>query len=834
MKRAILLSEEDVRTKVVSTWLLDHGFGNEHIHLEYSFSIRLGRQKFQVESGQISRISGSIPKKNLASPPVLRPRSDILVRNSEGKNLLIIEVKGPNEKIDDDARDQGISYARLLDDIPPFVIVTNGHETRIFDSITRECIDGQRIPLNHPCVIAGFSVGLSDVSLRSEALEKLISLSEDNLISFCTAQCLSRMKRLRSNDPNSGKRYIPSLYVERIRAKEDLMTLLERKNNSLILLTGPPQVGKTNFICHLIEELLGKGMPCLFYSAIDVLDGLFEEISQDFEWIMGNSHKSAQAIRAGLESILIRSGKTLRIFIDGLNEATPESAQRIDSAIQHLLCNDIQIIISLADFSISRLFKDQTGNPTWIADAVNITNDETNNLRICHEKRERPVVHLSSFDPREFIDAYDKYSAAYSVTVPECHQMASDPFLIGLAFRLYQNRILPDNLDGPELVSEWIMEKIGRSGYNDNNDVKSFLTKLATEMIRKHCLVSESIAGKIWGLTGIRRLPERLFESSLLNLMPGNPNCVDFSSDNERSFVIAYWARLWPDKTKSFMEIDSEFASAVASSFGTEAARWYLKQPRHIDQIRKLDKFPIFREAKVNDIWLTSLELTDELSHESEFFEYLTLFFFDDPDYNVKAAAGWLIERSLRENDLLLSNFSRKEFAHSFVDVVIKTHTAHSLTENIGIKMTNILSGIARHLSVSDYPSYHLWDYLREILLNEHYESREAAAIVLSSMDPYYFLQVLVGAMREIRNRQIPPVDFLPAVEDACSQILRDLEACSNFADDDIYVDVTQDLSIEYFSIIETLRYVFRDFTDVDSLHQLWKMIPTPTRPWYE
>ena len=58
MKRNRLVSEEDVRTKIVSTWLMDHGIGQEDIRLEYSFLIRIGRQGFLVESGKILRIAG--------------------------------------------------------------------------------------------------------------------------------------------------------------------------------------------------------------------------------------------------------------------------------------------------------------------------------------------------------------------------------------------------------------------------------------------------------------------------------------------------------------------------------------------------------------------------------------------------------------------------------------------------------------------------------------------------------------------------------------------------------------------------------------------------------
>ncbi|MEM6402478.1 MAG: type I restriction enzyme HsdR N-terminal domain-containing protein [Cyanobacteria bacterium P01_D01_bin.116] len=201
-------SEEDIRTKVVANWLANHGFKPADISVEFSFEIRLGRGIFRVGSGK--------------EQSVFRPRADVLVRSCNGRNLLIVEVKAPNEQVDDQAREQGISYARLLREggIAPFVVVTNGYETRIYDSISGDLVDGTTIPVNHPHVRNGFRVSADDLALRAEALETFISLSPENLMEFCRAQVSQRMRLLRSNDPCSGKKYIPALYIEREQAKK--------------------------------------------------------------------------------------------------------------------------------------------------------------------------------------------------------------------------------------------------------------------------------------------------------------------------------------------------------------------------------------------------------------------------------------------------------------------------------------------------------------------------------------------------------------------------------------------------------------------------------------
>src|SRR5689334_15162859 len=108
------MNEEEIRSKLLLPFLNDLGFDLSEISLEKSFSIRLGKSKHTI-----------------------RGRSDILCKRN-GKNLFIIELKNDSISIDQEDIDQGISYARLLTDIAPFTIITNGKTTRIFDSISRE------------------------------------------------------------------------------------------------------------------------------------------------------------------------------------------------------------------------------------------------------------------------------------------------------------------------------------------------------------------------------------------------------------------------------------------------------------------------------------------------------------------------------------------------------------------------------------------------------------------------------------------------------------------------------------------------------------------------
>ena len=118
--------------------------------------------------------------------------NDILQRN-----LFIIELKNDSISITQNDIDQGISYARsLLDDIAPFTIVTNGHTTRIFDSVSKIELTGQKISEQSSFWRNGYTLSTDEeLRIRYEALKKFVSFSPENLKLFCENQVQDWKKR---------------------------------------------------------------------------------------------------------------------------------------------------------------------------------------------------------------------------------------------------------------------------------------------------------------------------------------------------------------------------------------------------------------------------------------------------------------------------------------------------------------------------------------------------------------------------------------------------------------------------------------------------------------
>lgn len=195
------LSEDDIRTKVVYQWLKNCGFSDMDICIEYSINLRLGRGIQKINS-----------------------RTDVLVKSVNGLNLLIVEVKRPNHSLNEEDKKQALSYARSLAEggIAPFTILTNGSNVLIYDSVTGNEIIGETISADHPHVKNGFRVSGNSLLAKAEALEYLISISPENLLTFCRAQVEYRTKLIKGDDIFSGKKYIPQLYVKRSKTREEL------------------------------------------------------------------------------------------------------------------------------------------------------------------------------------------------------------------------------------------------------------------------------------------------------------------------------------------------------------------------------------------------------------------------------------------------------------------------------------------------------------------------------------------------------------------------------------------------------------------------------------
>lgn len=781
---SIFTSEEDIRTKIVYAWLENHGFTANDISVEKSFDIKHGRNTFRIRSAELLE--------EVTNGAKFKPRADLLVRSCDGRNLLVIEVKALDENLTDDDKTQALSYARLLVEggIAPFTILTNGKETKIFDSITGELINGEAIPSDYPYAQNNFCVTCSDIALKREALQALISISPENLLAFCENQVRYRMRFLRDEDIFSGKKYIPSLYIERGEAQVKLQKQFDNKQK-LILLTGLPQQGKTCFMCHSAEMLLSKHKPCLFYPAIGLQQGLLDALCEDFEWTLGDT-SSAYHITQRLNNILSRKQQNLVIFIDGWNEVDRNSALAISEACRRLNSDSITIVLSATNTALPRLLHDSAGNPSYVQDELSLRDRDILDLTIDPRvSKEENVIPLTEYNKDEAEKAFDTYKSAYNVTASRSMSFPTNPFLLRIAMENYANKDLPESLDEPELIRKSLSSKAMRAGFEPDK-VVCVLARISNVLFSQGVPLRLDKLEQKLGLSSLESLPDSYFDSAILAKVHdlNNLAAIDFYYGRERDFAVAYLARNWHEIfLQKEKQVKEELASLNKIREVLDALSWFLSLPENINQLKNaVNVLSSVSDFDIKQVVLSSLRQNPYnklLFKDSGWLDSIIDWVVKEPNYSVREFAPLLIKIHPDSANWWV-NFSEK--AKSWLTILL----GHELDKDYGLDedyeldedyvlgnfTLQLLYDLHWELIHDDYyygDASIITDFLTELLKNTSYTVRANAAYALSKIHPRLLLAYISKRINE-RAFTLKDKEFFQSdIEMAISELQEEL-----------------------------------------------------------
>lgn len=570
------LSEDDIRTKVVYEWLKDIGVSKDEIFVEKTITLVLGRGTHKINS-----------------------RADVLVKNAANKNLLLVEVKKDDHSLKTGDELQALSYARSLHDgIAPFTILTNGSESKIFDSVSGEALSFSTIPKDHHYVKSGFQPTGDAIAYRREALEYLISLSKENLNAFCKGQQEFRMSLLKGSFAESGKKYIPSLFVERKKQYDELHEKLigSEKRRNLILLVGPPQHGKTCFMCNSAERLLSEGHPVLFYPAIGLNSGLFQSINEDFDWCFGEHMQTHQWINR-VNNIGQTLNKRVFLFVDGWNEMTYQKALEINYECQRLKLDHIAIVISTTSSSLENLLIDEAGNLTYVAESAKLNHPSIKRLTTepLKDSSNLGIVQIGRYDQGEISKAKELYARAFNVKFNEISPLLFDPFYLRIAAEQYSGRETPKDITQSGLIKASLIAKARRRGIKEV-DLYAGLSQLA------------SIFFELGRSIPIIKMPmkfqsdmelNRWQESAILTAYDSEQGpLIDFYYTHDLNYAIGVVFRDWGRIFNCGDEngIVQELHEAINTDAGQSALSWFLGLPENVNVLKRL-----FQSVKFED-----------------------------------------------------------------------------------------------------------------------------------------------------------------------------------------------------------------------------------------
>jgi DNA-binding transcriptional regulator YiaG len=370
-------NEESVKNRLLLPYLHRLGFSSSELHFEVGVSVRIGRTVHKASS-----VGG---------------RLDILIRGGQ-TNLFLVEVKAEGLDLSDDDRDQAISYALLVEPIAPVVLLSNGTDHRLFETLTRRPLEEEEVTIGKAVFRLTPPPDLK--AAYDEAVMSFLGYSPDNLLAFCRQQTAELMRSLKGSSAERSRKYIPEVFIRRQALLRDVADF-RASSKPLLSLVGDAGTGKTCCLCGLADALLEQGHPVLFYRGFALQGPILSGVAEDFNWTFSEEQSGPHLIRR-LDQAL--RDRTLTIILDAIDEwEIPLRIQDLVNTARHLSGSRIKLIVSCKT-SAWREFLFRNGTATGL----------DNYAFSPHEGQ--PYVVLSPMSDSEFLAAVDRYSSFYSVS----------------------------------------------------------------------------------------------------------------------------------------------------------------------------------------------------------------------------------------------------------------------------------------------------------------------------------------------------------------------------------------------------------------------------------
>lgn len=482
------INEETLKNRIIVPFLVSIGYNEGQLSFEDNFTLKLGKN--------------TIKKKDYISG-----RLDILVL-LDNEPFIIWELKREKHEITSEEINQAISYSRLTDQITPFTIVSNGDETHLYNTITKEEIKKEQ--LNPNFVSYTFDEA---IKLKKEALTEIICYSIENLTNFINKINNRELNRLKDN------KYIKELYVERKDVHKKFNEFLNNEKK-LFFINGNSGVGKTNVICNLVESNMNNNT-ILFYNSCFIEKSILDNLLEDFNFAFDEQLYYRQLFNR-INILSKKNNKFFIICIDAIDELTIENP-----------IVSIDKFLDLAnEFSNIKVCLSCKGS--YVADYLEV-NGVSSVLKSI-SKENISILDFSNEEKNEIIDKYRKY---YNVEInvnqqEELKEIKLDGFLFRIIFETYKNNKIDNNINALSVIQKYI-EKIA-SNYNLNkNDLNRTLEIIGWIFIQSRddffrSAIEEQIVDNELRLKNSKISVDTLIKCNVLQLYRDNDiNYIDFN-----------------------------------------------------------------------------------------------------------------------------------------------------------------------------------------------------------------------------------------------------------------------------------------------------------------
>ena len=288
-------------------------FQNVSITCQHSFQIKFGNHNVLIDG----KMPGSRSKQGIY---------DLLVAIDK-KQLILFELKRPDHVISEEDVRQGISYARLVDPICPLTVISNGNDTRVYETLTKNQLKDGDLQND---IITRISQAMATAATDASDSFKLL-LEKDYRI---FGDILSKLTAQAENDATGeiGEWHKPiSKNFNVLRSMHsNFNKLLEKKKN--VLLQGDAFIGKTNFLFQFISSQQSAGHQVLYINAKEHTYGMLNRLS-NYLSITLNQQITPQDVKYWLLSFRDENTPSTTFIYDHLQ---PDCLDEVKSEIAEL------------------------------------------------------------------------------------------------------------------------------------------------------------------------------------------------------------------------------------------------------------------------------------------------------------------------------------------------------------------------------------------------------------------------------------------------------------------------------------------------------------------
>lgn len=305
--------------------------GSADIKHQVEFTIRLGHAKITA-NGRESWIR--------------RGRADILLTYLN-KPLAILELKKPTVALKADDGEQGLSYARLLPVMAPFVVVTNGESNRIIETFTGKpwTADTPDAKAFEALIVSAAKVATGD---RHAAITTLMGSDPQAWTSAAAAASRTAFAELTGNAEHPLRPFGP-LKIPRLATHEVARKLAEGAR--LVLVSGPPMAGKTNVLEQLVRVINPQVAGGLFLEcdASEVFRKIADLLADTLDWSV-----DPEAARNWVRRLSRAGGPLLVLAIDRFDPEDRDDVRMVEDLTSNAFGPALRVVIGLDDDATRR------------------------------------------------------------------------------------------------------------------------------------------------------------------------------------------------------------------------------------------------------------------------------------------------------------------------------------------------------------------------------------------------------------------------------------------------------------------------------------------------